>query len=176
MKNLQVKDTAPDFNALDQDRQRFFLAKAAAKGKLLLAFYPADDTPVCSNQLADYGRNMAAFKTRGIQVYGISISSNESQKEFHEKLSLPFPLLADYDSRITKKYGVMSFTGHPQRALFLIGEDQKIIWKHVEGLPISYRSAEEVLAKIDELFGPPPKPAAPEAPAAETTSSSPAAH
>lgn len=168
MKSLKKGDIAPDFNALDQDRNRFFLAKAVEKDKVLLAFYPADDTPVCSNQLAEYGKNIEDFKKRGIKVYGISISSNESQKAFHEKLSLPFPLLADYDTRITTKYGVMSFTGHPKRALFLIGEKREVLWSHVESLAISFRSTEEILTKVDEILGPPPKPEAPEAPAAET--------
>ena len=176
MKSLQVGETAPDFNALDQDRNRFFLAKAAAKEKILLVFYPADDTPVCSTQLAEYGKNIEAFKSRGIQVYGISISSNESQKEFHQKLGLPFPLLADYDTRITTKYGVMSFTGHPKRALFLIGEDRKVLWKHVEALAISYRSTEEILSQVDKLFGPPPQPTRSHTPAPESAVENSAAH
>ncbi|MDX1385993.1 MAG: redoxin domain-containing protein, partial [bacterium] len=116
MKAIQKGETAPDFNALDQNRERFFLSKAVQKGKVLLAFYPGDDTPVCTAQLNDYSKNIEEFKKRGVQVYGISISSNESQKKFAEKLELKFPLLADYDTRVTTKYGVMSFTGYPKRA------------------------------------------------------------
>jgi len=161
MKPLAIGDPALDFNALDQDRERFFLSKAFGTGKVLLAFYPADDTPVCSAQLADYSRNLEEFKKRGVQVYGISISTNESQKKFHEKLGLKFPLLADYDSRVTNKYGIMSFTGMPRRALFLIDQDGKIIYQHVEAVAISHRSTEQVLKAIDEVSPPPaptPKP------------------
>jgi len=167
MKAAQINESAPDFNALDQNRERFFLSKACQKGKVLLAFYPGDDTPVCTKQLKEYGENIEAFKKRGIQIFGISISTNESQKKFHEKLSLPFSLLADYDTRITTKYGVMSFTGHPKRALFLLDEEGKVLYKHVECMAISYRSTEELLESIDEVVPPPPPPPAEEAKAVE---------
>lgn len=151
MNAIQAGETAPEFNALDQNRERFFLSKAVQKGKVLLAFYPADDTPVCSIQLADYDKYIEEFKARNIQIYGISISTNESQKNFFNKLGGQISLLADYDSRITKKYGVMSFTGHPKRALFLIDENRKIVWQKVEKLAVSHQSAEEVLKAIDSL-------------------------
>jgi peroxiredoxin len=150
MKNIETGEQAPDFNALDQDRNRFFLSKALSAGKILLAFYPVDDTPVCSTQLAEYNRHLEDFQKRGVQLFGISISTNESQKHFHEKLGLKFPLLADYDSRITSKYGVMSFSGHPKRALFLIGQDGKVLYQHVEKIAVTHRSAKDLLKEIDK--------------------------
>lgn len=166
MKAIQTGETAPDFNVLDQNRERVFLAKTAQKGKVLLAFYPVDDTPVCSTQLADYDKHIEEFQKRGVQLFGISISTNESQHKFAQKLGGHLRLLADYDSRVTTKYGVMSFTGHPKRALFLIDENCKVIWQQVEKAAISHRSAEEVLAKLDEII-PPPVPT-PEEKTAET--------
>jgi thioredoxin-dependent peroxiredoxin len=160
MKPIEVGAKAPDFNALDQDRQRFFLSKALSSGKVLLAFYPADDTPVCSTELADYNRHLQDFQKRGVQLYGISISTNDSQKEFHQKLGLKFPLLADYDFRVTSKYGVMSFTGHPKRAIFLIGQDGKVLFRYVEPVAINYRSAKELLGQLDKI-SPPPASSAP---------------
>jgi peroxiredoxin len=165
MKPIEMGEKAPDFNALDQNRQRFFLSKALGSGKVLLAFYPADDTPVCSTELADYNRHLQEFQRRGVQLYGISISTNDSQKEFHEKLGLKFPLLADYDYRITNKYGVMSFTGHPRRALFLIGQDGKVQYRHVETVGLTYRSTKEVLQELDKITPPPPKSTAAHEPA-----------
>lgn len=170
MKSIEVGEKAPDFNALDQNRQRFFLSKALASGKVLLAFYPADDTPVCSTELADYNRHVQEFQRRGVQLYGISISTNDSQKEFHGKLGLKFPLLADYDYRVTSNFGVMSFTGHPKRALFLIGQDGKVLYRHIEPVAITYRSAKEVLKELDKISPPPPGPA-PTAPAATSHTS-----
>lgn len=151
MKPIQVGENAPEFNALDQDRNRFFLSKARSSGNVLLVFYPADDTPVCTTQLAEYNRHLEAFQKRNVQLYGISISTNESQKKFHEKLALNFPLLADYDYRVTSKYGVMSFTGHPKRAVFLIGQDGTALYQHVEKVAVTHRSAKELLREIDKL-------------------------
>jgi peroxiredoxin Q/BCP len=164
MKAIQTGQSAPDFNALDQNRERFFLSKAVQKGKVLLAFYPGDDTPVCTTQLSDYSKNIEEFKKRGVQVYGISISTNESQKKFADQLELKFPLLADYDTRVTTKYGVMSFRGHPKRALFLIDGDRKVVYRQVECMALSYRSSEEVLGSIDELYPPAPPTPKTEAP------------
>ncbi len=148
----EVGEKAPDFNALDTHRERFVLSKAIKNGKTLLVFYPGDDTPVCSTQLADYSRHYEDFKKLGINIYGISITTYESQKKFAEKLKAPFPLLNDYDFRITQKYGVMSFMGVPHRALFLIDENQTILYKQVEILPIFYRSSEELLPKLREII------------------------
>jgi peroxiredoxin Q/BCP len=164
MKPIEVGKKAPDFNALDQNRQRFFLSKALTAGKVLLAFYPADDTPVCTTELSEYNRHLDALQKRGVQLFGISISTNESQQEFHKKLGLKFPLLADYDFRITSKYGVMSFTGHPKRALFLIGQDGKVLYRHVEALAVNYRSAKELLKEIDKISPPPTEATSPAAP------------
>lgn len=147
-----VGEKAPDFNALDTKRERFILSKAVAKGKTLLVFYPGDDTPVCSTQLSDYAQHYEDFKKLGVQIYGITITTYNSQKEFAEKLKAPFPLLNDYDFRITQKYKVMSMMGVPKRALFLIDEKQTILYKQVEILPIFYRNSEEVLEEIQKAF------------------------
>jgi peroxiredoxin Q/BCP len=151
-----VGQKAPLFNLLDQSLNRFELGKALTKGKILLVFYPGDNTPVCTAQLCDYRDNYKAFEKLGVQIYGINISTTESHKAFAEKLHLPFPLLNDYDSRVTKSYKVMSFMGTPKRALFLIGEDGKILYKYVELLPIFRRSSEELLKEVKKVL---PQPA-----------------
>src|SRR5215470_6746443 len=113
----EVGQKAPDFNLLDQNQQRVELKKALAKGKVLLVFYPANDSPVCTAQLCDYRDHYAAFQKLGVQIFGISIAHIESHAnlKFAEKFHFPFPLLNDYDSRITKAYDVMSILGIPKR-------------------------------------------------------------
>lgn len=145
---MEIGDQAPDFNLLNQKGERVELNKIIKKGPVLLVFYPKDDTPVCTSQLKDYGKNYEAIKQLGVQTYGISHSRPESQKEFASKLALPFDLLSDYDTRTSHKYGVKSFTGLPKRALFLIGSEGKILYKHVEALGIFKRSSEEVLKSL----------------------------
>ncbi|MCP5468687.1 MAG: peroxiredoxin [Deltaproteobacteria bacterium] len=148
----EIGEKAPDFNALDNNQQRFILSSQVKKGKVLLAFYPADNTPVCTAQLCDYRDHLEDFKGLNVQVVGISISTHEKQSEFAKKQEFNFPLLNDYDSRITHKYDVMSFTGHPKRAVFLIDENQKIIFKHVEFLAITRRTSDELLEKIKSFL------------------------
>ncbi len=148
----EIGEKAPDFNALDNQQQRFILSSQVKKGKVLLAFYPADNTPVCTAQLCDYRDHLEEFKGLSVQVVGISISNHEKQSEFAKKQEFNFPLLNDYDTRITHKYDVMSFTGHPKRAVFLIDENQKILFKHVEFMAITRRTSEELLEKIKSFL------------------------
>lgn len=149
---MEIGDKAPDFNLLNQKHERIELGKLLKKGPVLLVFYPKDNTPVCSTQLKDYGDHYEEIKKLGVQVYGISISLSDSQEKFCKKLELPFDLLSDYDTRTTRHYDVMSFTGMPKRSLFLIGTDGKILYKHVETLGIFHRSSEEVLKKLKEAL------------------------
>src|SRR5262245_42263113 len=127
-----VGDKAPDFNLLDQDQNRIELSKILKNGPVLLVFYPGDDTPVCTAQLCDYRDHYAQFQQLGVQVYGVNNACLEDHRKFKEKYHFPFPLLNDYDGRITRRFGVMSFMGHPKRALFLIGDTGNILYKHVE--------------------------------------------
>lgn len=164
---MEVGDKAPDFNLLDQNRERIILSKALSKGKVLLVFYPANDTPVCTAQLCDYRDHYSQFQTLGVQIYGISISPTfENHEKFAKKHHFPFPLLNDYDSRVTKEYGVMSFMGMPKRALFLLGEDGKVLYKHVEFLPIFRRSSEDLVKALAQVLGVPIPPPPAQVPAA----------
>jgi len=155
-----VGEKAPDFNLLDQNNERFILSKALTKGKVLLVFYPGDDTPVCTAQLCDYRDHHSQFQTLGVQVFGITIAHTyELHQKFAHKHNIPFPLLNDYDSRVTKEYKVMSIMGVPKRALLLIGEDGTIVYRHVEFLPILRRSSQDLvkdLAKVLKVEAPPP--------------------
>ncbi len=154
-----VGDKAPDFNLLDQNQERLELKKLLAKGKVLLVFYPGDDTPVCTAQLCDYRDHYAGFEKLGVQIYGISIShpDEHSNKKFAEKYHFPFPLLNDYDGRVTKAYKVMSIMGMPKRALFLLNRDGTILYKHVESLPIFRRTSDELFKALQEVIAKAPQ-------------------
>jgi len=149
----EVGEKAPDFNLLDQNRNRVILSKALKSGKVLLIFYPKDNSPVCTAQLCDYRDHFAAFKKLGVQLLAISIAHPEEHTEFAEHHHFSFPLLNDYDARVTKSYKVMSFMGVPNRAYFLIGEDGTVLYRHVEALPIFRRTAEELTKSIAEKLG-----------------------
>jgi len=149
----EVGQKAHDFNLLDQKRDRIILSKAVKTGKVLLLFYPGDDTPVCTAQLCDYRDHYAEFQKLGVQLFGITINHQEAHEAFAEKHHFTFPLLCDYDSRVTKEYKVISIGGMPKRALFLIGEDMTVLYKHVETLPIFRRPSDELVKALEEVIG-----------------------
>jgi peroxiredoxin Q/BCP len=103
--SLQVGDPAPPFEARDQDGQLVRLSDFAGK-KVVLYFYPKDDTPGCTAQACNLRDNYEALMARGYVVLGVSVDDEASHRKFREKYALPFPLLADTDHRIVEAYGV----------------------------------------------------------------------
>jgi len=101
--------------------------------KVVLYFYPKDDTPGCTKEACSFRDAFADFKKRGIEVLGVSPDSEASHKKFTEKYKLPFTLLADLDHAIADAYGVYGekkFMGRTymgvKRITFLIDEKGKI--------------------------------------------------
>lgn len=98
-------DRAPDFSAEDQNGNVVNLSHYAGK-RLVLYFYPKDDTPGCTAEACDLRDNHAALLNKGFAVVGVSRDPVKSHRKFAEKFSLPFPLLADVDGAICEAYGV----------------------------------------------------------------------
>ena len=102
---MKVGDKAPDFTLADKDGKPVSLKDFAGK-KVVLYFYPKDNTPGCTRQACAFAQNYAEFARRGIAVIGVSKDSVESHRKFAEKYSLPFVLLADPELQAIKAYGV----------------------------------------------------------------------
>lgn len=102
---LQVGDTAPDFTSKDQDGKAVSLNSYKGK-KVVLYFYPKDQTPGCTAQACNLRDNIDALKSAGYVVLGVSPDDEASHKEFQKKYALPFTLVADTDKSIHQKYGV----------------------------------------------------------------------
>ena len=95
---LKIGDTAPDFSLPDQDGQsRATCADLLTKGPVLLYFYPADFTPVCTREACAFGALAARAAKAGVTLIGISPQDSASHARFRESYSLNFPLLADPD-------------------------------------------------------------------------------
>lgn len=103
--HLKVRDKAPAFSGTDQDGNKFSLSDYKGN-KVVLYFYPADDTPACTTQSCNLRDNYQLLLKQGFRIIGISPDDVESHKKFKEKFNLPFPLIADPDLKIIKKYGV----------------------------------------------------------------------
>lgn len=129
---LKEGTTAPAFKTTDADGETISLKDLRGQ-KVVLYFYPKDDTPGCTKEACSFRDSFAKFKKRGITVLGVSPDSEVSHKKFETKYKLPFTLLADRDHSIAEAYGVWGekkFMGRTYmgvlRTTFLIDEKGKI--------------------------------------------------
>lgn len=105
MELLAAGTKAPAFTAKDQDGNTVNLSDFAGK-KVVLYFYPKDDTPGCTKQACNLRDNVEPLKAKGFQVLGVSVDDEKSHRKFIQKFDLNFPLLADTDQDIVTKYHV----------------------------------------------------------------------
>lgn len=105
MTELTEGQQAPAFTAKDQEGNEISLAQFAGK-KVVLYFYPKDDTPGCTAEACDFRDNYQGLTEKGIVVLGVSVDDEKSHKKFITKHNLPFTLLADTDKKIVEAYGV----------------------------------------------------------------------
>jgi peroxiredoxin Q/BCP len=129
---LKEGDQAPDFSTRDADGNPVKLSDFQGK-KVVLYFYPKDDTPGCTKEACSFRDNNATYEKEDIKVLGVSLDSEESHRAFASKFDLPFTLLADTDHSVSEAYGVYGeqtwgdkkFLG-VARKTFLIDEQGKI--------------------------------------------------
>lgn len=130
---LKEGDRAPGFTSSDQNGNAVDLKDYKGK-RIVLYFYPKDDTPGCTKEACSFRDADDVFKAKGIKVLGVSTDDEKSHQKFISKFQLPFDLLADTDKSIVEAYGVWgekSMYGKKYmgtiRKTFLIGEDGKIV-------------------------------------------------
>lgn len=104
MSLLSAGETAPEFSTLDQSGDRVSL-KDFRGSKVVLYFYPKDDTPGCTIEACSFRDNYAKLKKAGYEILGVSVDGRESHRKFAEKFTLPFRLLVDEDKAIVTAYG-----------------------------------------------------------------------
>lgn len=134
---LVVGDEAPDFTLPSDSGETYTLSALRGK-KVIIYFYPKDDTPGCTVEACDFQNRWDNLLEKGIIVLGVSKDSLESHEKFRTKFSLKFPLLSDEGSDMCEKYGV--WVKRPngkfgiERATFLVDENGKLeyIWRNVK--------------------------------------------
>ncbi len=136
---IKVGNKAPKFSLQDQEGKIHTLSQYQGK-KILLYFYPKDDTPGCTTEACNFRDGYDMFTNMGLVILGVSKDGVESHKKFAEKFSLPFPLLADESTDVSQAYGVWKqkkFMGRKymgiNRTSFLIDE-KGVISKIYEGV------------------------------------------
>ena len=149
LKTLKEGDKAPDFTVTDGDGKTVRLKDFRGK-KVVLYFYPKDDTPGCTKEACAFRDSYSTFRRLGIEVLVVSLDSEKSHQKFAKKYDLPFHLLADTDRAVSDKYGTYGekkFMGRTymgnHRMTFLIDEKGKI--KKIFSKVKPEEHAEEVL-------------------------------
>lgn len=129
---LKNGDPAPDFDLPSDEGTRYRLSELRGQ-KVVLYFYPRDDTPGCTTQACDFRDAQAEIRKKGAIVLGVSADSLKSHEKFRKKFNLNFPLLSDEDNAVCEAYGVwkwksmfgLNFWGIG-RSTFIIDEEGKI--------------------------------------------------
>jgi peroxiredoxin len=148
---LPAGAAAPNFTlkaAPDRD-----VTLADLRGKpVVLAFYPADWSPVCGDQMALYNEILPEFREQGAEIIGISVDGAWCHKAFADARKLRFPLLADFEPKgaVSRAYGAYADSGVSQRALFVIDAAGVIRWSYLSPMGVN-PGADGILAALERL-------------------------
>jgi thioredoxin-dependent peroxiredoxin len=145
----QQGETLPDLKLTTEGGERIGTGELTGQ-KTVLYFYPKDDTPGCTKEACAFRDRMNDYAKVGIQVYGVSLDSPESHREFREKYNLNFPLLTDEGGRAAEVLGVLRENRKStNRVTFLLGPDGKIARVYPEVSPETH--ADEILEDAASL-------------------------
>jgi peroxiredoxin Q/BCP len=123
---IPVGEPAPDFAGQNQRGDWLTLSELLKTRSVVLIFYPANNTPVCTKQLCAVRDDWSKFQEKGATVLGINPASVSKHARFAEKHEFPFPVICDADSLIAKAYGAAG-TLFVQRSVYVIGRDGKVL-------------------------------------------------
>jgi peroxiredoxin len=140
---IEPGSAAPSFTLPDQDENDVSLSDYAGR-KLVIAFYPADFSGVCTDQLSIYQEVLDEIKEAGAEMVGISVDSPHSHKAFREKLGLTMPLLSDFHPKgeVMSAYGAyIDERGHGNRSLVLVDEEGAVSWSYASPTPLEIPGA-----------------------------------
>ena len=149
---LAVATKAPAFNLHVTPDQRLSLSEFAGK-RVILAFYPADWSPVCGDQMTLYNHVLSEFRKKGAELVGISVDGTWCHQAFAKDRNLHFPLLADFHPKgeISRAYGVYrEDVGESARALFIVDEKGTIAWSYLSPVAVN-PGADGILDALDQM-------------------------
>ncbi|MFO1372465.1 MAG: peroxiredoxin [Candidatus Competibacteraceae bacterium] len=150
---LKIGDSAPLFTATTTDGSPIQLADYVGKHKVVLYFYPMDDTPGCTKQACSLRDHHQEIQAKGAEIIGVSTQDIASHQRFTAKYNLNFPLVADIDGAVSKAYGAIGSSGLVGAAMNLMGIANRITFiidesghiAHIIDKPDCAHHAEEVL-------------------------------
>ncbi len=157
-----VGSPAPDFSVdglrlvdgVAQTHTYRLSTRPVGSGPLLLAFYPGDETPVCTRQLCSYSSGLDGFLDLGAEVWAISPQDLASHEKFARRHDLRMPLLADTDKAMCRAYGVLRLGGmHVARSVFVVDSAGVLRWRHVSTLGVTYQDTAKLSSVVRDLVG-----------------------
>jgi len=149
---LKTGTPAPDFSLNTTPDQKISLSQLKGK-RVIIAFYPADWSPVCGDQMALYNEMLKVFHKRNAELLGISVDSKWCHFAFSKDRNLHFPLLADFEPKgaIAQLYDVYDpVEGECNRALYVIDEEGIIRWTYLSPVGIN-PGADGIIEALDEM-------------------------
>lgn len=149
---LKAGDIAPNIDAVANDGKRFRLAEQSTKLCTVIYFFPKAFTPGCTKETKRFRDNFAELSIAGATIVGVSTDDHDTQCRFAESLAAPFPMIGDYDKRISASYGVLwPVIGRPRRVTFIVNSLRTIdaVFQH-EIQIVKHR--DEVLLHVDRLY------------------------
>jgi peroxiredoxin len=142
---------APDFKLPDQDGNEVSLGDFSGR-RLVVAFYPLDFSPICTDQLSLYQEVLDEIEARGASLAGISVDSTYCHRAFRERLNLSMPLLADFHPKgeVSRAYGAwIEGADHGNRSLVLIDGEGTVSWSHASPTPLEIPGANLIFDALD---------------------------
>jgi peroxiredoxin len=144
---------APDFELMASPHQKILRLRDLRGKRVILAFYPADWSPVCGDQMALYNETLRFFQRFGAELLGISVDSKWCHVAFGENRNLHFPLLSDFEPKgaVSRLYGAYNDAeGCSQRALFVLDEKGVIQWSYLSPDDIN-PGADGILEALEKM-------------------------
>lgn len=157
---LRLGQKAPEFSLPDADRKARFLGEFTERGTVILAFFPFAFSGTCDKEMCTFRDGFGALQGFGAQPVGVSVDSSFSLKAFAQTYNLQFPLLSDFNKKVTKLYGVLQdpwgelgYKGVAKRATFVVDKRGMLRHRWVTDVPAEEPPYTEVMKAVQRLTG-----------------------
>lgn len=125
---IPIGECAPDFSAMTDRGETIRLSELQGKKRVVLVFYPGDNTPLCTAQLCALRDDWTQFEAEDTVVYGINAGSRERHRKFAEKNGFPFPLLVDEGGKIAAAFGCRGLFGMLRRTVYALDKQGRVVF------------------------------------------------
>ena len=156
-KKIMVGETAPDFELPDIEMKTHKLSAHQGRN-VILAFFPAAESPVCTTEMCTFRDSLQDLKNEGADIIGISIDGPFANKIFTTNRHLNFPLLSDYNRDVIRQYSVIMKDLGPlkdynaaKRSVFIIDKDRKVRYSWISDNPLIEPNYEEIKQELKKI-------------------------